>query len=244
MKINRLTSLSRYQKVTLITSRIVQFLAIGAATGISASPVQAISLTNSSLSFQGGTSNFFEQVNPVAGNTFSTTFNPGSIALVTGSSNSISRFFPRSPLSYTVAPAQGDFSYIGTNSNGFDYSLTNPLSFAFNNGVDLTVGAGSVFRGTLNQTTRGIDFAVLDSRGSFFSNAGNTTPTNSLAFSFGDIPDRSFGIGGGYSISASNISTQIISTQVPEPFTMIGTIFGSAAAFRMRRKLTTALNNK
>lgn len=211
-------------------------LAIGVATAISAAPASAVSLTNSSLAFSDGTSNFFEQVNPVAGNQFSVNFNPGGVAFVSagGRSGAVVPFFPAvGSTTYTLAPSTGNFTFAGVNAaNTFDYALNGPLSFNFTNGVNLNVGSGTVFRGALNNITRGVDFSVINSVGSTLVNAGDITPVTSLAFSFGDIPDGPQGIGGGYTISVAT---------VPEPFTVIGTLIGGTAAFRMRKKLTSSV---
>jgi hypothetical protein len=239
MAMKHFVGLSKQKKVSLKANSVTTVLtscglAIGAAVSMYAAPAGAVSLINSSVAFSGGTSNFFEQVAPAAGNTFSVNFNPGNLAFFAGRSGSITPFFPVAPQAYTLTPTTGNFSFMGINAtNTFDYNLTNPLTFAFTNGANLTVGSGSVFRGAYNSITLGVDFAVLNSTGSFFSNGADNTPTSSLAFTFGDIPDGPTGIGGGYTVSAAS---------VPEPLTIIGTIVGSTAVFGIRKKLLAAVN--
>ncbi|AFY95106.1 PEP-CTERM sorting domain-containing protein [Chamaesiphon minutus] len=232
MKIKQFTNLlgiSTSLKIAAASS-----LAIGFAAIIPAESVKAVVLNSGQLVFQDGTTNFFEGVNPVAGDTFAVQFNPGSLAFVTDASESFSGSFPVIPLAYTITPsALATFAFDAVNApNTFDYRLTSGnLAFTFTNGVNLTVANNSLFRGSFNAATRGVDFGVIDSTGSFFSNADGLVPTATLAFSFGDIPG---GNSGGYSIAAS---------PVPEPFTIIGTIIGGTAAFRMRKKLASSNKN-
>lgn len=224
------------QSTKLKTNNLTQLLAIGsmaigAVASIPAAPAQAALLNTGELVFQNGTTNFFEDVNPVSGDTFNVTFNPGSLAFVTGATGAFSTPLPVTPLAYTINPSpQATFTYAGSNgANIFDYTLTSGnLPFSFTNGVNLTVADGSIFRGSFNLATGGVDFGVINSAGSFFSNSDGSIPAAALAFSFGDI---SGGSGGSYGIT---------SRPVPEPFTIIGTIVGGTAAFRMRKKLSAA----
>jgi hypothetical protein len=202
-------------------------LAIGISTVIASAPAQAVVLNTGELSFSDGTANFFEGVTPGSGDTFSVTFNPTQVALVTGASDSFSSFFPVTSINYTLAPSTGNFSYLSSSGNTFDYQLTNNLDFSFTNGVKLTVGAGSIFRGLFTNADS-VVFGSSFFTGSTFSNAGDVTGVNSLSFGF---TDNRGGIGGGYNIVAS---------PVPEPFTVIGSIIGGTAAFRMRKKLTAS----
>jgi hypothetical protein len=242
MKIKEFTNTPSFatKKVSFKTSTLTQLLAVGSlAIGVGAivptAPAQAAVLNTGELVFQDGTSNFFEQVVPGAGDTFSVNFNPGNLAFVTGASGVFGTppYFPVTPLAYTIAPSTGNFTFSGINAPGtFDYTLTGgSLPFTFNNGVNLTVANGSIFRGAFNNFTRGVDFGIISSTGSFFSNADGQVPTTALAFSFGDIPN---GTGGSYGISAAPI---------PEPFTIIGTIVGGVAAIRMRKKLSDSNKN-
>ncbi|WP_310482155.1 PEP-CTERM sorting domain-containing protein [Chamaesiphon sp. VAR_48_metabat_403] len=229
MKISQFVNSSSIKtlKIAAISS-----LAIGVAASLPAAPAQAVALNTGELVFQDGTSNFFEDVTPIAGDTFAVTFNPGSLAFVTGASGSFSGSFPVTPLAYTIASSPATFTFAGINAaNTFDYRLTSGnLPFTFTNGTNLTVANNSLFRGSFNANTRGVDFGVINSTGSFFSNSDGLVPTNALAFSFGDIPA---GTGGSYGIAAS----------VPEPFTIIGTIIGGTAAFRMKKKLSSSAKN-
>ncbi len=228
--LKQFTSSSESPKFSLSSHSITQFLAVGSlaigiSTVIAGAPAQAVVLSTGELSFSDGTTNFFESVNPVALNTFSATFNPTQLALVTGASGSFSPFFPVTSTTYTVAPSTGNFSYLSSSGGTFDYRLTNNLDFAFTNGVKLTIGAGSVFRGLFTNSDS-VVFGSSVFTGSSFSNGADVTPVGALSFGF---TDNRGGIGGGYNIVAS---------PVPEPFTVIGSIIGGTAAFRMRKKLT------
>lgn len=229
MKIKQFANLSSIKTLKIVA---ISSLAVGVAAAIPAAPAQAVMLNTGELVFQDGTSNFFEDVNPGAGDTFALTFNPGSLAFVTGASGSFSGPFPVTPLAYTIAAAPATFSYLGVNAlNTFDYRLTSGnLPFSFTNGVNLTVANNSIFRGSFNAATRGVDFAVINSAGSFFSTSDGQFQPDALAFAFGDIPG---GTSGSYGVAAS----------VPEPFTIIGTIIGGTAAFRMRKKLSSSAKN-
>jgi hypothetical protein len=239
MKLKQFTSLSNSVKFFSTTHKISQALAIGglaigAATAMSAAPAQAVVLNTGELSFSDGTGNFSSQVSPTPGNSFSVNFNPASLAFVTNATGSFSPFFPVIPNQETIAPSTGTFNFVGVNlPNTFDYSLAAPLTFAFTKGVNLTVGSGSIFRGLTNNAN-GTDFSLLTKVGSVFSNAGDIAPINTLDFSFGDT---SLSGSGTYRISASSLGAQ-----VPEPFTIIGTIVGGTAAFRMRKKLIASVN--
>jgi hypothetical protein len=242
MKIEQSTTLPTFSKSSLATNSLTQLLTIGGlALGVSVSmptaPTQAAVLNTGELVFQDGTSNFFEDVNPVAGDTFGVNFNPGSLAFVTGATGAFGSapYFPVTPLAYTIAPSTGTFTFSGVNAPGtFDYILTGGnLPFSFNNGVNLTVANGSIFRGAFNNApgSIGVNFGIISSAGSFFSNIDGQVPTTALAFGFGDVPN---GTGGSYGVAAAPI---------PEPFTIIGTIIGGTAAFRMRKKLSNANKN-
>jgi hypothetical protein len=235
MKIRQFTNLpgiSTSLKIAAATS-----LVMGVVAGVSAAPAGAVLLTTGELSFQNGTTNFFEGVNPGAGDTFNLQFNPGSLALVTTASGSFGSSFPITPLAYTLAPSpSATFTYVSAvPGSTFDYRLTSGnVPFTFTNGVNLTIANNSLFRGAFNSITGGVDFGIVNSAGSFFSNPDGVVPTGTVAFSFGDIPG---GSGGGYQIVATPAA------QVPEPFTIIGTIVGGTAAFRMRKKLANAAKN-
>jgi hypothetical protein len=246
MKMNRVTSFSRYQKATLTTSLITQILAIGISTGIFAAPTQA-AILNGEIAFQGGTNNFFfndgkSGATGLAGNSFSVDFNnQPKAALVTGASGSVGSFFPNSG-AYSLPTSTGNFSFANTAAPGkFNYTLTNNLSFAFLNAPNLTVKAGSVFQGAFNNA-KGIEFGLLNDTGSLFTQGGDTTPISSLAFSFNDSEG---GTSGGYTVSAT-IRRSIVSTgntaAVPEPFTIVGTLIGGTVAFRIRKKLITSVD--
>ena len=231
MKIKQFANLPNIKALNIIA---VSSLAIGIAASISAAPAQAVVLNSGQLGFSDGTGDFFAQATFTPGNTFSVGFNPGLLALVnaTAATGSFSPFFPVSA-AYVVASTTGTFSYagVGTSPNTFRYTLGSDLAFNFNNGVSLTVGQGSIFQGQLSSTSVK-SFDLLDNGvGSFFQNGADRVDTAALQFNFND---NNSGGGGTYGVTAS---------PVPEPFTIIGTIIGGTAAFRMRKKLVNAAKN-
>ena len=241
MKIERFTNVSDFMKASFKPNSLNQLLAIsglaiGVVASISAAPAQAVLLNNGQLAFSGGTADFFSDVNPGNRDTFSVNFSPSSLAFVDrgGATGDFSSAFPVTPLLYTLSPSTGNFTYVASNvPNTFDYRLTNNLPFSFTNGVSLNIASGSIFRGAFNAIDRGVNFGILNSVGSFVSNADGPVPIEGLSFGFGEIPNSGVG---GYHVSASP-------TAVPEPFTIIGTIIGGTAAFRMRKKLSSAAKN-
>lgn len=243
MKIEQFTNVSNFMKAAFKPNSLNQLLAIsglaiGVAASISAAPAQAVLLNNGQLTFSGGTSDFFSQVAPAAGDTFSVTFNPDSAAFVPtgGATGAFSSAFPVTPAIYNLSPSTGNFRFLSSMSpSTFDYELTSSLSlpFSFANGVNLTIAPGSTFRGSFNNINSGVNFGILSSVGSFVSNADGSVPIEGLSFGFGEIPNVAVGA---YNISVST-------TPVPEPFTIIGTIVGGTAAFRMRKKLSSSAKN-
>jgi hypothetical protein len=209
-------------------------LAIGVAASIPAAPAHAIAINSGSLIFSDGAfSNF--PITGTSGNGFSVTFNAGSLATVTTANGDFGSLIPGvSPIQSVakpVNPSIGNFLYSNAVSpNTFDYRLTNPGGLDFNFGTtgNLNIAANSIFRGSFDSNDA--NFSLLNGSGSTFTNAGITSPIvlNDLDFSV-----RSAGIGasGSYGVSVAS---------VPEPFTIIGTLVGGTAAFRMRKKLSAA----
>ncbi len=219
--------------------------AIGAAA-ISAVPAGAVSLSGD-LGFTGVTASFAPSVGSTLGSPLIVNFNTTTTTPVTpfsstinsasGSFSALPTFAGAKPLFATAAPRQGTFSLVSGSGNTATYSLASNLDFTFTNGLTLTVGQGSLFRGglTAGASVNSASLDLISNVNSIFSLAGfDPTPIQSLVFGFGDTTQQS---NGQYLISASNFSTP-----VPEPFTIIGTIVGGTAALRMRKKLVGAVN--
>jgi hypothetical protein len=225
--------MKRMQSTKLKTNTLTQLLAVGSVAiasvaTISAAPAGAVTFTSGDLNFRGVTSNFATSVNPIPGNSFGVNFTPdpvNSVSLVTGS------FSPTFTTSTNLAaPTSSTFSYFSPST----YNLDSNLVFNFTNGVSFTLLQNSKFTNTpifnnVNVLT-GYGLQLADNAGSFFTSGTDISNIPTLAFSFNDTGLAS---GGQFIASASP-------TAVPEPFTIIGTIVGGTAAFRMRKKLAAA----
>ena len=234
MKIRQFTNLPAIAtslKITAATS-----LAMGVVAGMSAAPASAVILTGGELVFTGGTTNLSSLVKPSAPASFDVDFNqPASIPTVLASTGSFIPFFPqpKPALVGSTITSPNTFSLQSSTPNGFVYKLDKALTFDFGN-ISLNVAANAIFNGAYNNIG-GVDFNLFDAPGSTFITTADSVSTSirTLNFSFGDTGLTGIGT---YRISASP-------TAVPEPFTIIGTIIGGTAAFRMRKKLSSSATN-
>jgi hypothetical protein len=225
--------MERMQSTKLKNNNLTQLLAIGsiaigAVATISAAPAGAVVLNNGNFSFADGTTDFFTSV---AQTSYNVNFNNTSGAAFVNSATGAfsSSFAPGS--TPAVTPSTGTFNLVSGFSDVF--SLAAPLSFNFPvNGVNVLIDSGSTFSRTFNNGIAGVGFANLSVTGRV-SNADGTVDLPALSFTFNDNPESG---GGGYSISLSPTNP----LSVPEPFSVIGTIVGGTAAFRMRKKLAAA----
>jgi hypothetical protein len=233
MKIRQFANLPNIKtlKIAAISS-----LAVGVATSISAAPASAVLINGGELNFTGGTTNLSSLVRPNAPASFLVDFNqPSALPTVLAATGDFATFFPQlKPALVPATATPSSFSLVSTiTPTSFLYQLSNPLAFNFGN-ISLNIGQSSTFTGTYNNLG-GVDFNLLSSVGSSFITANDSvsTPIRTLSFSFGDTGLSGIG---NYRISASP-------TAVPEPFTIIGTIIGGTAAFRMRKKLSSSAKN-
>jgi hypothetical protein len=126
-----------------------------------------------------------------------------------------------------------------SNTGGNIYRLNQDLvlNFAAATPTSFTLRQGSTFTETEISnsigTRIGAGLQLASDAGSFFTNGGIDTNVPTLAFSLTDTGLPS----GGLYISQSS------PTSVPEPFTVIGSIVGGTAAFRMRKKLANINKN-
>jgi hypothetical protein len=216
-------------------------IAIGVAAMIPAAPAGAVAITTGALGFN-ITENDFRGLSTTA--PFQINFNPSGFSSVTGASGQFSSFFPTvfpTGSNYGIAPSAGIFTYNGA---GTTYRLTNDLNFAFTNGVTVRVGSGSTFDFTQTSAQSATNpfgsynANILNSLNSSIINGADSvaiTGQGSLGFVF----QATGGTGNG-GVGVTALST---STSVPEPFTIIGTIVGGTAAFRMRKKLADINKN-
>lgn len=216
----QLQSLNNSLKVVAASS-----LAVGIAAMMPAAPAGAVLLNNGNFSFADGTTDFF---NSLGQNSYTVNFNNTSGAAFINSATGAfsSTFAPGS--TPAVTPSTGTFNLVSGNV----FSLAAPLSFNFPvNGVNVTIDAGSTFTRTFNSTAAGVGFADL-AVGGRVSNADGSVIVQGLSFTFNDNPIPG---GGSYSVT--------LAPTVPEPFSVIGTIVGGTAAFRMRKKLANLNKN-
>ena len=135
----------------MTTNKLTKILSGVAVLGIAsaiAAPAQA-----GTLGWSNGTSDFFGDVNPGAGDTFSVTFSGAGQAFV---STANGEFVPpftftdntiaNPPYTTNLTPAVGNFEFVTAfNANSGEYKLTNDLAFAFSNGATVTWEAGTIF---------------------------------------------------------------------------------------------------
>jgi hypothetical protein len=202
-------------------------IAAGVAAIFPVASAQAVEFHHGELDFDGGTSAFYTAAKN--NQNFSISFNtPANVSLASGEFGA-APYFPTTG-SYSANSPVGNFSFVSGGVSSRTYQLTNNLQFVFANGVKLNLGAGSIFTGTANNTSAA--FGLFTSTGSSFENGANLVPTESFDFGFTDNRVATPGFPS-YTIAA-------VAQEVPEPFSIIGTIVGGTSALRMRKKLKSA----
>ena len=230
MKVKQLTNISSFKsplKINSITKAIaISGLAIGAAAMLPAAPAGAVLLSTGTLAFSDGTADFFSSP---AQTSYTVNFNPSGTARIDGSNGAFGSTFGTNE-NRTITPSTGIFNLV----SGTTFSLASALNFTFptSNGTTVSIAPGSTFTRTLN-TDFGVGFVNLDATGTV-SNPDGTVNLPQIAFNFGDTLSSG---GGTYGVVIS--PTNPIAA-VPEPFTVIGSLVGGAAALRMRKKLANA----
>ncbi len=205
---------------------------IGVAAFAQAAPAQAITFTTGELDFGVLTTPFASLVNPVPGNSFNVTFNPGGTGTIIRADGSFSPTFTTGSINSNTPTV--NFSNIGGTMYRLNQDLV--LNFAAATPTSFTLRQNSTFMETeifSNGLRVGAGLQLSTSAGAFFSNDGNTTNIPTVAFSFTDTGLPSGGL----------YIAQTSPTAVPEPFTIIGTIIGGTAAFRLRKKLSSSAKN-
>ncbi len=215
-------------------SKLITISTIAGAVSLSiASQAEAITLNFEGLQDNERIQNFYNGGtgdNGSSGTNFGVSFagtgNTGPTAQIEGIGGPQS--FSGEPSPPTVMFTTGNNNYLNV-ASGF---ITN-LSFSFGNSSNQTATI-RIFDG-LNGTGNQLNFATL-----FQNNPTNTINTfNTFSLNFGGIAKSVF-----FDVTSNNVAFDNInltlantSTAVPEPFTIIGTIIGGTAAFRMKKKL-------
>jgi hypothetical protein len=140
---------------------------------------------------------------------------------------------PLAPSSFqSISSPTGTF----TKNTASTFTLSNALSFAFGSGTTVNIASGNPF--SLNSLNGGaVNFGFTNGNGiGTILNGADGTTAQVLSFTVGDGSTTG---GGNYGIVAGPVDP----TAVPEPFTVIGTLVGGAAALRMRKKLANATKN-
>jgi hypothetical protein len=233
--------MERMQSTKLKNNNLTQLLAIGSIAiasiaTVSAAPASAVTFNTGELDFGVFVSPFGSDVNPGAGDTFNVTFNPsGTVNIFNNPLNPLGSFSPTFTAGSTIgsnSPTVG-FSYVSGSTYKLDQDLV--FNFAAATPTSFTLKQNSTFTETdiFNATNQkvGAGLQLASNAGSFFTNGGDTTNVPTLTFSFNDSGLPTNGL---YITQASPTAV------VPEPFTIIGTIVGGTAAFRMRKKLAVA----
>ncbi|MBD2666079.1 hypothetical protein B6N60_01756 [Richelia sinica FACHB-800] len=182
------------------------------------------------LSFADGTDDWFSEVAPGAGDTFSVKFNPFNINFVTTQNGYFTPPFDGSPVQ-GVANSEAEFKWVSTLGSSYTYELVNDLVFQFTNGAKLTWGIGTKFIGFHN-TNNSLQFDLAPNQlVPLVENIGETDfSLFASALQFSDI--NTLG-GGSYNGS--------VALQVPEPATILGLgLVGAGMTFARRRKLVKA----
>ncbi len=95
------------EKLNLLSKFTAAGVAVVSTIAVTSfAPAQAIGFGE--LQWDNSTSNFFEDVNPGAGDSFDVTFSPGGVAAVFEAIGSFAPFFPTVPDFYDVASCCGN----------------------------------------------------------------------------------------------------------------------------------------
>lgn len=208
----------------------VSSMAIGVAATISAAPAQAVFINPTSLEFDGRTSSFYTKAKN--GQDFSITFNPFAPkkANVTDATGDLDPLFA-TPGSYSLNSPVLNFDFISKSGTDRIYKLLNPLNFTFSNGVKISLASGALFSGSVNIS--GVTLSVDPNTAALFGIGTADTAANFFDFAFSDL--KNVANAGTYGLIA-NTKKQ----EVPEPFSIIGTLIGGTAAFRLKKKLASS----
>jgi hypothetical protein len=257
MKIRQFANLSSIKTLKIVA---ISSLAVGVATTISAAPASAVVIApGSQLAFNDGLLNTSGTLAPgTTGSTFQGTFTGNGGTIVSQASGTFSSIFAAvaptapSPLGAKFVTSNPVlFQQVGASATipgGIDYAPTTALSFNFGSAGILTLPTGTRFLySPATSTGTGVarsnfNIYTTPSFAGTFTNGGDVTPLNFTSFSFDvdNFDNTNLTINPSPNGSFSLVAT---ATAVPEPFTIIGTIVGGTAAFRMRKKLSSSAKN-
>jgi hypothetical protein len=249
----RYIPLNKEEKIKMSSKHLLAIsgLAIGIATGISATPASAVSITPGSvLAFNDGAANTAGTISPTTvGNSFTGTFNGNNAAIVSSATTGTFSTLLSPFGAKTVNTTSSIFSRVGLSTTvpgGIDYSNSAPLTFNFGTAGTLTVPTGAFFLADTSPTPGNTTFRIYTSATApgapnFFGTFLNGTDSSTVQFN--DFRFEVTTVGspiatGSYSLTATAVPT----AAVPEPFTIIGTLVGGSAALRMRKRLMSSLN--
>jgi hypothetical protein len=227
-----LPSFKAPSKINNVTKAIaITSLAMGVAAIIPAAPARAVLLSTGQLAFSDGTSDFYAAGSP---SSYNVNFDPFGLVFVNSATDAFSSAFTPGTTSTVNRNSPATFNFV----SGSTYSLASDLNFSFTNGVTVSLDRGSTFTQTFNvaNNTNGLALSNQSVTGKV-TNTDGTVSLQALSFSVNDNQNPG---GGSYSITLSPTSG---ATAVPEPFTVIGTLVGGAAALRMKKKLADATKN-
>jgi hypothetical protein len=242
MKIRQFANLPSIKtlKIAAISS-----LAVGVATSISAAPAGAVSITSGNLIITDGVQNINVvgggSITPAAGTRFTAGFNLVNSATVLSANGSFAtaglssgpRYIASSSVDY-LSLGGGTYTQVGDLVFNIAQQVTSSPSVA-----RLVIGNGSSYSAVAGsgRTT----FSFLSGNTTFQTFPDNTLSQISLGI--GDFAFDVENIGRPFPTAGANGSYSLTASAVPEPFTIIGTIIGGTAAFRMRKKLSSSAKN-
>jgi len=226
--------MKKFTNVSLLST----FFAIGgvATALVTATPAQAQAQNLvGNLSWSNGTSDFFSDVDFVNHPDFTVNFspNPDNVTLINSASGVFVPPFtavpPAAPYTENLTTqAVGTFKYFETLSeNRHVYKSTNPISFNFTNGVNVTWGEGTQVVGQYDDPASSVQFQLL---------GPSTTPTitnNGVpllgaatdVLEFGDSVDPAPGSYNG-----------VVDATIPEPTTILGSLVALGMGAKLKRK--------
>ena len=224
-------------------------IALFAGVGIAATPAQA-----STLGWSDGTSDFFSDVNPGAGDNFTVTFSPDEseappnnnigAASIDNADGVFAPPFTEAPPIFLqdLTPATGNFVYVGDGpaAGEFIYELNSPLVFEFlgvpsetgPGNVVATLDAGTEFVGFFD-TANSVEFALAPGQGEAITVDGIDFEGETFLDDGFEFEDGSLPAGGEY---LAEVEYDDGITPVPEPGTILGLLAVGGLGLGLKRK--------
>jgi hypothetical protein len=219
----KIQQFANFPSINTLKIAAISTLAIGATATISAAPAGAVFLTSGQLAINDGALN---TTGTIPG-PFTSTFNGTNAAIVSTATGSFA------PLLLPLGAKTVTLDTVGFVLSGANYASTDSLVFNFGAAGQLTIASGSLFSNTPALAPNRSNFNYLGTAATFTNGAD---VSNLIVTSFNFDVDN---LANTNPLNTSpNGSYSLVATAVPEPFTIIGTIIGGTAAFRMRKKLS------